>query len=312
MARRKASFVWFRAGLFMLILCCAALTVSAYSPYKAEGPMIIAHRGASGYAPENTMAAFELAERLGADFIELDIRMSKDGELVVIHDKTVDRTTNKAGYVHDFTLRELQGMDAGSFFSAKYADETIVTLEEVMYAFAGRIGILIEIKDPQLYPGIEEKLAKMVRRYELIQDIAGIGVGGSILGNEGKEGSGGSGGTEGSGGRIEEIANSEDALGIIIQSFDFESMRRMHTLLPEIPVAVLIHEDQHPLTDETLDKLASYASSINISHDLLNEELVREVHERNRKVMAWTIRKDQDMERMRKLGVDGIITDYPA
>lgn len=307
MARRKASFVWFRAGLFMLILCCAALTVSAYSPYKAEGPMIIAHRGASGYAPENTMAAFELADRLGADFIELDIRMSKDGELVVIHDKTVDRTTNKAGYVHDYTLRELKGMDAGSFFSAKYADETIVTLEEVIYAFAGRIGILIEIKDPQLYPGIEEKLAKMVRRYELIQDIAGIGVGG-ILGKEG------TGGTEGSGGRggYEEIANSEDALGIIIQSFDFESMRRMHTLLPEIPVAVLIHADQHPLTDDTLDKLASYASSINISHDLLNEELVREVHERNRKVMAWTIRKDQDMERMRKLGVDGIITDYPA
>lgn len=277
MARRKASYLWLRAKLFMLILCCAALTVSA-SPYKAEGPTIIAHRGASGYAPENTMAAFELAERLGADFIELDIRMSKDGELVIIHDKTVDRTTNKAGYVHDFTLRELQGMDAGSFFSAKYADETIVTLEEVMYTFAGRIGILIEIKDPQLYPGIEGKLAKMVRRYEMIQDIAGIG--------------------------------AHD--GIQIQSFDFESMRRMQTLLPDIPIAVLINADQLPLTDEALDEFASYASSLNISHDLLDEELVRKIHERNRKVMAWTIRKDQDMERMRELGVDGIITDYPA
>lgn len=283
MARRKASFVWLRAGLLMLILCCAALTVSAYSPSKAEGPLIIAHRGASGYAPENTMAAFELAERLGADFIELDIRMSKDGELVVIHDKTVDRTTNKAGSVHNYTLRELQGMDAGSFFSAKYSDETIVTLEEVMYRFAGRIGILIEIKDPQLYPGIEEKLAKMVRRYELIQDIAGIGVSDSVQGVE----------------------------GIIIQSFDFGSVRRMHTLLPDIPVAVLIHADQHPLTDKTLDELASYASSINISHDLLDEALVREIHDRNRKVMAWTIRNDRDMERMKELGVDGIITDFP-
>ncbi|MGM0882869.1 MAG: glycerophosphodiester phosphodiesterase [Bacillota bacterium] len=287
MARRKASFVWFRAGLFMLILCCAALTLSAYSPYKAEGPMILAHRGASGYAPENTMAAFKLAERLGADFIELDVRMSKDGGLVVIHDKTVDRTTNKAGFVHDYTLRELQGMDAGSFYDKAYAHERLLSLEEVMYTFAGRIGILIEIKDPQLYPGIEEKLAKMVRRYELIQDIAGIGVSDS----------------EGAAGI---------AAGIIIQSFDFESMRRMHTLLPDIPVAVLIHADQHPLTDKKLDKLASYASSINISHDLLNEELVREIHDRNRKVMAWTIRNDQDMERMRKLGVDGIITDYPA
>jgi glycerophosphoryl diester phosphodiesterase len=229
------------------------------------------------------MAAFELAERLGADFIELDIRMSKDGELVVIHDKTVDRTTNKAGSVHNYTLRELQGMDAGSFFSAKYSDETIVTLEEVMYRFAGRIGILIEIKDPQLYPGIEEKLAKMVRRYELIQDIAGIGVSDSVQGVE----------------------------GIIIQSFDFGSVRRMHTLLPDIPVAVLIHADQHPLTDKTLDELASYASSINISHDLLDEALVRKIHDRNRKVMAWTIRNDRDMERMKELGVDGIITDFP-
>lgn len=308
MARRKASFVWFRAGLFLLILCCATLTVSAYSPYKAEGSLILAHRGASGYAPENTMAAFKLAERLGADFIELDVRMSKDGGLVVIHDKTVNRTTNNTGFVHDYTLRELQGMDAGSFYDKAYAHERLLSLEEVMYTFAGRIGILIEIKDPQLYPGIEEKLAKMVRRYELIQDIAGVGVGGSILGNEGSEGSEGSGGRGGA----EEIASSDGAAGIIIQSFDFESMRRMHTLLPDIPVAVLIHADQHPLTDETLDKLASYASSINISHNLLDEELVREIHERNRKVMAWTIRKDQDMERVKKLGVDGIITDYPA
>ncbi|CAM4396847.1 glycerophosphodiester phosphodiesterase [Paenibacillus alkaliterrae] len=305
MARRKASFIWFRAGLFMLILCCAALTVSAYSPYAAEGPSIIAHRGASGYAPENTMAAFELAERLGADFIELDIRMSKDGELVVIHDKTVDRTTNEAGYVHDYTLQELQGMDAGSHFHADYADETIVSLEEVMDRFAGRIGILIEIKDPPLYPGIEEKLAEMVRRYEIIQDILGIGVSESIQGKEYIEDPGGRAGSEG-------IASSEGTAGIIIQSFDFNSMRRIHSLLPGIPAAVLIHADRHPLTDKTLDELASFASYINVSHDLLDGELVREILERNRKVMAWTIRNDQDMDRMKKLGVDGIITDYPG
>ena len=83
--------------MLLLILCGAALTVSAFSRYAAEGPLIIAHRGASGYAPENTMAAFELAERLGADFIEFDVRMSKDGELVIIHDETVDRTTNFTG-----------------------------------------------------------------------------------------------------------------------------------------------------------------------------------------------------------------------
>ncbi|GGF98626.1 putative glycerophosphoryl diester phosphodiesterase YhdW [Paenibacillus albidus] len=272
MASRQASLDWHKTGLLLLTLCCAALTVSATSFSKSEGPLIIAHRGASGYAPENTMASFELAERLGSDFIELDVRMSRDGELVVFHDKTVDRTTKYTGYVHNYTLRELHGMDAGSFFSAAYSNEAIVSLEEVMDRFAGRIGILIEIKDPPLYPGIEEKLAEIVRRYELPY---------------------------------------EDTAGIIIQSFDFEAMYRIHTLLPDIPGAVLIHPDQHPLSDETMDKLASYASYINYNHDLLNEEIALEIHSRNRKVMAWTIRNDQDMKRMKKLGVDGIITNYP-
>ncbi len=290
MANRKASIVRHKIGLLLLTLCCAALTVSASIPSKGAGPLIIAHRGASGYAPENTMAAFELAERLGADFIELDVRMSKDGELVVIHDTTVDRTTNFTGYVHNYSLRELQGMDAGSFFSADYSNETIVPLQEVMDRFAGRIGILIEIKDPPLYPGIEEKLAEIVRRYELLQYITGIGGIESIQGFEGTEG----------------------RAGIIVQSFDFESVRRIHSLLPDIPVAVLIHADQHPLSDETMDKLASYASYINYRYDLLDEEIVREIHDRNRKIMAWTIRNDRDNKRMKKLGVDGIITDYPG
>ncbi|CAM4420285.1 glycerophosphodiester phosphodiesterase [Paenibacillus alkaliterrae] len=225
MASRKTAFVWHRIGLLLLTLCCAALTVSAINPYAAEGPLIIAHRGASGYAPENTMAAFELAERLGADFIELDVRMSKDGELVVIHDKSVDRTTNKTGFVHDYTLRELQKMDAGSYFHADYAEETIVSLEEVMDRFYGRIGLLIEIKDPPLYPGIEKKLAAVVLRYKLLQAITGIGRSGSFQGIEGIEG----------------------RADIFIQSFDFKSTRRIHALLPDIPVAVLIHADRHLL-----------------------------------------------------------------
>lgn len=274
MASQKASYVSIRAGLIMLLLCAAALVVSAFSFHAAEKPLIIAHRGASGYAPENTMAAFELAERLGADFIELDVRMSKDGELAVIHDKTLDRTTNKAGFVHHYTLRELQGIDAGSRFHPVFSEQTIVSLEEVMDRFAGRIGLLIEIKNPPLYPGIEEKVAEVIRRYGPAQGIAGT--------------------------------------SIIIQSFDFKSMRRMHSLLPDIPIAVLVHANQHPLTDKTLDEIASYASYINYSHDVLDERTVRGIHARSRKVMAWTVRNIHDMERVQQLGVEGIITDYPG
>lgn len=91
---RKRSFIWRSLGLLLLMLCVAAIMVSASNRSSSDGLLIIAHRGASGHAPENTMAAFEEAERLGAEFIEFDIQMSKDGKLVVIHDDTVDRTTD--------------------------------------------------------------------------------------------------------------------------------------------------------------------------------------------------------------------------
>lgn len=290
MASRRASVVWRKIGLVLFILCSAALTMSAAGSHSAEGVLIIAHRGASGYAPENTMAAFELADRMGADFIEFDVQMSKDGELVVIHDVTVDRTTAFTGNVNRYTLSELQGMDAGSYSQADYADETILSFQEVMSRFAGKIGMLIEIKNPLLYPGIEEKVADDVRRYGSQLKVAGLS------------------GTD----RLQRMANIENSSAIIIQSFDRASIRRMHALLPEIPVAVLVHKDQHPLPAETLDELASYSSYINYSHDLLDGELVREIHKRNRKVMAWTVRNERDMERMKKLGVDGIITDFPG
>jgi glycerophosphoryl diester phosphodiesterase len=101
---------------------------------------IIAHRGASGHAPENTMAAFQLAMQQGADGIELDVMLSKDGRLVVIHDDTVDRTTNGTGLVKDMTLAQLQALDAGN-------GEQIPTLEEVLHTFGGRFLINIELKN---------------------------------------------------------------------------------------------------------------------------------------------------------------------
>ncbi|GGD89730.1 glycerophosphodiester phosphodiesterase [Paenibacillus nasutitermitis] len=269
-------FVRRRGGSVLVAVCCAVLTVAATLPYANEGPLIVAHRGASGNAPENTMAAFELAARLGADYIEFDVQLSKDGELVVIHDRKVDRTTAYKGFVRDYTLQELQAMDAGSFYDKDYAEETIHSFDEVMNRFAGRLGILIEIKDPELYPGIEEKLAEKLRRYE------GMANGRGLKANE----------------------------GIMVQSFDFESMRHMHDLLPGVPVAVLVHKDQHPLSDKKLDDLASYVTYINYNQKLLDEQMVWSIHGRNMKVMAWTIKKGRDMKRMKRLRVDGVIGNY--
>lgn len=94
--------------------------------------LVIAHRGASGHAPENTMAAFRKALALGAAFIETDLQLSRDARLVAMHDATVNRTTNGEGPVHDLTLAELQRLDAGSWFGSEFADERVPTLEEIL------------------------------------------------------------------------------------------------------------------------------------------------------------------------------------
>ena len=102
-------------------------------------PLIFAHRGASAHAPENTLAAFELAFQQNADVIELDSKLSADGHVVVIHDQSVDRTTNGFGRVSELTLAGLRELDAGSHFSATFHGEQIPTLVEVLEIFAGRI-----------------------------------------------------------------------------------------------------------------------------------------------------------------------------
>jgi glycerophosphoryl diester phosphodiesterase len=113
--------------------------------YTLPQPVIFAHRGASAHAPENTMAAFELALEQGADGIELDVKLSADGEVVVIHDPTVERTTGGHGRVRDLTLADLRSLDAGSSFSAGFQGEKIPTLEEVFEAVGRRTFINVEL-----------------------------------------------------------------------------------------------------------------------------------------------------------------------
>jgi len=110
-------------------------------------PFLWAHRGASSLAPENTMAAFSIAVECGADGLELDIHLSRDGVPVVIHDETLDRTTEGHGQVRNKTLRQLQLLDAGSWFAAEFAGEPIPVLEDVLKTFSGRVRLNLEIKE---------------------------------------------------------------------------------------------------------------------------------------------------------------------
>lgn len=196
----------------------------AAKPKKVD---IIAHRGASGYAPENTMAAFEKALQMKADYIELDVQMSKDGELVIIHDTTVNRTTDINSKlpvaVKNLTLAELRKLDAGSFFAPQFAGERIPTFEEVLDRYKGKIGLLIELKEPSRYPGIEEKVSAALKERRMDKP------------NNGK---------------------------IIVQSFDFNSVYKIHQLLPSMPTGVLTSKAAD-LTDAKLKEFSGYAKYVN-------------------------------------------------
>jgi glycerophosphoryl diester phosphodiesterase len=135
---------------------------------KLQRPVIFAHRGASAYAPENTMSSFALAQAQGADAIELDTKLSADGEVVVFHDPTLDRTTDGAGRLADRSLAELRALDAGSFFSATFRGEKIPLLDEVLEAFGRKIYIDIDLTNYTTpTDGLVVKVCELVKRHAL-------------------------------------------------------------------------------------------------------------------------------------------------
>jgi glycerophosphoryl diester phosphodiesterase len=217
------------------------------------------------------MAAFEKSVQMKADYLELDVQFSQDGRLVVIHDTTVDRTTDGTGPVGSLTFDQLRQLDAGSFFSEEFKGEKIPSLEEVLDAYRGRIGILIEIKASYLYPGIEEKVAAALRDRNM---------------------------------------DKPDNGKIIVQSFEFESVKKFHALLPDIPVGVLTSGSHH-LTDAMLAEFSTYADYVNPNLAYVNADLVERVHRLGMGVMAWTVRNRSQVQPLLDAGVDGIITDYP-
>ena len=240
---------------------------------KEQQEMVnIAHRGASGHAPENTMEAFQKGFEMKADYIEIDVQMTKDGELVVIHDTTVDRTTNGTGKVGDLTLAEIRQLDAGSWFGEAYAGEKVPTFEEVLTEFRGKVGILIELKAPELYPGVEEKIADAL---------------------------------------IEKNMSSANNNKIILQSFNHESMKKSKELLPNLSHGVLLGGSWANVTEEQLGQFAAYADYFNPSMYIVTDELVNDVHEAGMDIYPYTSRSQEQALNLFDLHVDGIITDYP-
>ncbi|MFF6996995.1 glycerophosphodiester phosphodiesterase [Streptomyces sp. NPDC008313] len=254
------------------------------APAAAPGPMIISHRGASGYAPENTLASIDKAADLGFSWVENDVQRTKDGELVVIHDATLARTTDaEQRYpgrvpwrVADFTAAEISRLDAGSWFGSRYAGARVPTLEQYMRRVTrNHQKLVLEIKNPELYPGIEKQTLK-------------------VLSNEGWL----------------DRAHVEHKL--IVQSFSADAVRTVHTLRPGVTTAFL----GTPKTSE-LPAYARFADRINPSYATLSTRYVAAVHAidgphgRPLKVLTWTVNDAATARRVHGYGVDGVITNKP-
>ena len=270
------------AGIAICILSAQVMSTFAVSTPNENSYRVVdvAHRGGAAYAPENTMAAFMNGFELKADFIELDVAMTKDGVLIVIHDDTVDRTTNGTGKVVDLTYDYIRTLDAGSWFSPEFAGEHVPTLGEVLDAFRGKIGILIEIKDPKVYPGIEQKVADELTSRNMDKPENGK---------------------------------------IIVQSFDWNSVKTFHDILPEVPVGVLTFL-ANDVTPARLAEATTYADYVNpFLGDpqfppyvvRVTPEVIDLVHEYGMGIMVWTVDTRADIAWLVKSQVDGIITDNP-
>ncbi|WP_165856078.1 glycerophosphodiester phosphodiesterase [Marinobacter sp. JSM 1782161] len=261
---------------------------------------VIAHRGASGYAPEHTWPAYEQALDMGADYLELDLHMSADGELVVIHDDTLDRTTDGEGKVKDQDLAALKALDAGSWFNAAhpehaddaYAGARLLTLDEVIDRYGDDVRYYIETKSPERYPDLQRALVETLETNGLVK--SGV---------------------------------------VVIQSFSRDSLQQVHSLNAEIPLVQLVWyspaEDGSGLTEWTgvtpapseitdadFQAIADYAVGVgpNVTYDgddVIDASFVEQAHANGLLVHTYTINEPDQMRRLLDWGVDGMFTNFP-
>lgn len=252
---------------------------------SSSSPLVIAQRGGGDIAPENTLVAFDRAIKLGADMIHFNVRMSKDGHLVVIHDDTVDRTTNGKGKVEELTLHELNQLDAAHTFrdirgNFIYRNQgvKIPTVEDVFKQFP-EARMIIELKDiKQTEAGeIEEKLFSLIKRYRMEKQVV-------VYSTEDKMMS-----------SFREVADGKVAVGAGKQ--EVTSFSVLHKLF--------LNRLYRPKSDAIIVP----TSSGGINHT--DRRLIEGAHRLNMKVIYWDIKDEQTMVRLLNRGADGIITSRP-
>ena len=273
-------------ALALFALACAVLSAASCAgragSRSSPETQLVAHRGGAALAPENTLAAFRSGLAHGADALELDVHLSQDGRLVVIHDPAIDRTTNGSGIVADLSLAQLKALDASFRFKGPSAGpQEIPTLEEVLELLAapgnGRVGLQVEIKtraDGSRYPGIEEALVSVLRAWSLVELTAAI-------------------------------------------SFDFASLQTIAGLEPGLRTCALVGKDYFKAAAAfTPDRIARSLAALGVdSVGVREQNLDRGLYEALRReglgVGAWTVDESGRMRSLAALGVDFITSNRP-
>jgi glycerophosphoryl diester phosphodiesterase len=243
---------------------------------------VVGHRGASGYAPETTIASYRMALQMGADYVETDVHRSKDGVLVAIHDADVSRTTNGKGFVADHTLAELQALDAGSWFNNAFPEKArpdyiglrVPALQEVMDVVQeSNAGLFIEIKEPEGY-----QLSAVSSQPDMELAL------------------------------LSQIRSSQMKNRIRVLSFNADSLRKIKELDASVPTVFLVAKPNENPVQATLN---IPADELGILHTRATPALVEEAHQIGILISVWTVDQPEDMKRMIALGVDRITTNYP-
>ncbi|MFI9583049.1 glycerophosphodiester phosphodiesterase [Streptomyces sp. NPDC052236] len=257
---------------------------SASQAAKSADPLVFAHRGASAYAPENTLAAIDLADDMGFAWVENDVQRTKDGELVVVHDDSLARTTDveqrfpgrSPWKVKDFTAAEIATLDAGSWFGDKWAGARVPMLKQYLNRVEDNgQKLLLEIKKPELYPGIEKDTLRVLR-------------------HEGW------------------LDRSHVKRKLVIQSFGADSVKAVHQQRPDVITGFL---GMPAVAD--LPSYAVFTDQINPTHTALTADYVAAVHQlkgahgKRLQVNTWTVDDAAGTARVDGFGVDGIITNKP-
>lgn len=268
---------------------------------------VIAHRGASAYAPENTLAAFELAVDMGADWYELDCLLAKDGTVMVSHDNDVDRCTDGKGLITEMTVADLKTLDAGSWKDPNFVGERMPTLDESLAMAKDRIGVYVEIKSvADDGPLMEQLRAAVGIQQSLSRDaLAGLVAVAESSGNRN---------VALARAAIADIREAGMERQVVIQSFSPIICMMAIAEAPEIRTEYLgSYNDEKPEAWEAFKawgKLINVAG-FNVSQPSLTEERLKEFHDLDKTVAVWTVDDPESMAKLIDWGVDAIITNKP-